>query len=286
MEAADWKRPATSEAHRSTFWEKLSVEQIKLELMRTAFGHTRTLLSRFDPRILIYWYAYFAIAPWFIDNKLVLLGMLLLVATLTCISKASVLVLAILALGLVTDTAYMLIVALLFGGGMAAAWALSVLTLKLLIIALASIAIFSSMDPERLSDALYSLGMPAQFSFGVSYGYRMLPILIEEYSNLIYSFRLRGHSPDTGRLLWLKKLIYHGKIAVMAFYPLILNTAKRTRTTVEALEVKGFTYAMNDPKVKAIKLSYLKIKPADFIFLLGSAAYIILLFILGSHYSL
>ncbi|MDF2926372.1 MAG: cobalt transporter [Paenibacillaceae bacterium] len=285
MEAVDWSHTGKSGKARPAFWDKLNTEQLKIELMRTAYGHTRTLLARFDPRMLIVWYAFFAVAPWFIHNKLVLLGMLLLVAGLTCISKASVLVLFILAAGLVSDTAYLLIVALLFGGGLPAAWALSTLTLKLLVIALASIAIFSSMDPERLSDALYSLGMPAQFSFGVSYGYRMLPILIEEYTNLLYSFRLRGRTPDRGGFLWWRKLTHHGKIAVMAFYPLILNTAKRTRTTVEALEVKGFTYAMTDPKVKQIKLSYLRIKLADCLFFFLSALYIGLLFWLGSRIS-
>lgn len=36
------------------------------------------------------------------------------------------------------------------------------------------------------------------------------------------------------------------RIAVQAFYPLVLNTAKRTRTTVEALETRGFTSATRD----------------------------------------
>jgi len=263
---------------KESFWEKLSVERIKMELLRTAYGHSRTFLSRFDPRILIGWYAFFAIAPWFIHDKTVLIGLLLAIAILTYTSKPSVLVLLVLAFGLATDTAYMLIVALAFGGGLSAAWALSALTLKLLVIALASIAVFSSMDPEKLSDALLSLGMPAQFSFGVAYGYRMLPILIEEYHNLLYSFRLRGRAPSRKGWLGWRMLVYTGKIAVLAFYPLILNTAKRTRTTVEALEVKGFTYAVKDPKVKRIKLAYLKILPRDWVFLAASAIYVGFLF--------
>ncbi|MNZ40045.1 Cobalt transport protein [compost metagenome] len=272
-------------AYKPTLWEKLSVERIKIELLRTAFGHSMTFLSRFDPRMLIGWYSFFAIAPWFIHNKTVLIGMLLAIAILTYTSRPSVLVLIVLAFGLVTDTAYMLIVSLAFGGGLSAAWALSTLTLKLLVIALASIAVFSSMDPEKLSDALLSLGMPAQFSFGVAYGYRMLPILIEEYNNLLYSYRLRGRAPRSKGLLGWRILVHTGKIAVLAFYPLILNTAKRTRTTVEALEVKGFTYAIKDPKVKRIKLAYLKILPRDYVFVLVSALYVAFLFWLGSHFN-
>lgn len=274
------------QAPKPTLWEKLSVERIKIELLRTAFGHSMTFLSKFDPRMLIGWYSFFAIAPWFIHNKTVLIGMLLAITILTYTSKPSVLVLIVLALGLVSDTAYMLIVSLAFGGGLSAAWALSTLTLKLLVIALASIAVFSSMDPEKLSDALLSLGMPAQFSFGVAYGYRMLPILIEEYNNLLYSYRLRGRAPLSKGLLGWRTIVYMGKISILAFYPLILNTAKRTRTTVEALEVKGFTYAINDPKVKRIKLAYLKVLPRDYAFLAISAIYVALLFWIGSQFKL
>lgn len=272
--------------HKTTIWEKLSVERIKIELLRTAYGQSMTFLSKFDPRMLIGWYSFFAIAPWFIHNKTVLIGMLLAIAILTYTSKPSVLVLIVLAFGLVTDTAYMLIVALAFGGGFSAALALSTLTLKLLVIALASIAVFSSMDPEKLSDALLSLGMPAQFSFGVAYGYRMLPILIEEYNNLLYSYRLRGRAPLRKGFLGWRSLVYMGKISVLAFYPLILNTAKRTRTTVEALEVKGFTYAVKDPRVKRIKLAYLKILPRDYAFIIVSAIYVAFLFWLGSQFTL
>jgi len=273
----------TNSAHKPSFWEKISVERIKVELLRTAYGQSMTFLSRFDPRILMLWYSFFAIMPWFIHNKVILLGFLIAIAILTYTSKPSLLVLLVLAIGLISDAAYMLVVSLLFGGGLAAAWALSTLTLKLLVITLASIAVFTSMDPERLSDGLLSLGLPAQFSFGVAYGFRMLPILIEEYNNILYSYRLRGKSPDKRGL---RMLIYTFKLSVIAFYPLILNTAKRTRTTVEALEIKGFTYAMHDPKVKKLKLSYLKITGKDVAFLIISAVYIAIIFYIGSKLTL
>lgn len=268
---------------KTSLWEKLSVERIKMELLRTAYGHSLTFLSRFDPRILIFWYLFFAVAPWFIHDKFILLGMLAAIAILTYTSKPSVLVLIVLALGLASDTAYVLIVALAFGGGWSAVWALSTLTLKLLVIALASVAVFSSMDPEKLSDALLSLGMPAVFSFGVAYGYRMLPILIEEYNNLLYSYRLRGRAPAKRGWLGWRSIVYTGKLSVLAFYPLILNTAKRTRTTVEALEVKGFTYSIHDPKVKKIKLAYMKVLPRDYVLLLLSLLYMAGLIVISRY---
>ncbi|ANY65567.1 cobalt transporter [Paenibacillus sp. BIHB 4019] len=274
------------EAIKQNLIDKLSVEQIKIELMRTAFGRQSTFLSRFDPRILIIWYSFFAIAPWFIHNKFILLGLLVPIVALTLSSKVSPLVLIIMGIGLISEISYILLGSLLFGGSLASFWPLMTLTLKILLISLASIAVFSSMDPEKLSDALLSLGMPAQFSFGVSYGYRMLPILIEEYHNIIHSFRLRGRSPQRKGIFGWRSLVYLATISVRAFYPLILNTAKRTRTTVEALEVRGFTYSLVSPDAKKLKLAYLRIRPLDFVFLGCSLCYMIALAVAGQHFSL
>lgn len=270
------------EALKRNLADKLSVERIKLELMRTAFGRQSVLLSRLDPRMLICWYTVMALLPWFIHNKAVLLGLLLPMIGFTLSSRVSPLVLIIMAVGLLSELTYIFAASFLFGGSLEAVWPLLTLTLKILIISLASIAVFSSMDPEKLSDALLSLGMPAQFSFGVSYGYRMLPILIEEYHNLIHSYRLRGKAPERKGWLHWRALVYNVRISIYAFYPLILNTAKRTRTTVEALETRGFTYAMIHPEAKRLKLAYLRIRPADLLFLAGSAVYLIGLFALGS----
>ncbi len=58
-----------SAAHKISFWDRISVEQVKIELMRTAFLCSLNVLGRFDPRVLIAWYGFFAIVPWFIHNK-------------------------------------------------------------------------------------------------------------------------------------------------------------------------------------------------------------------------
>ncbi|MCR2807866.1 energy-coupling factor transporter transmembrane component T family protein [Paenibacillus soyae] len=266
------------EAMKRTLLDKINVENVKLELMRTAFGRQSTLLGRLDPRILIIWYSIFAVMPWFIHEEAVLFGLLLPMILFTLSSKVSPLVLIIMAIGLLSELAYILIASFLFGGSMEGIWALLTLTLKILIISLASIAVFSSMDPEKLSDALLSLGMPAQFSFGVSYGYRTLPILIEEYHNLIHSYRLRGRAPEADSWLRWRSLLYMAKISVIAFYPLILNTAKRTRTTVEALEVRGFTYSLVNKEAKRLKLAYLRVSWRDYVFLAVSAIYMAALF--------
>ena len=45
---------------------------------------------------------------------------------------------------------------------------------------------------------------------------------------------------------------------MQSFYPLMLNTAKRSRTTVEALEIRGYRNAATNKAVKRMKLATLK----------------------------
>ncbi len=257
---------------------KISVEKIKMELLRTAFGNKGTFISKLDPRILIIWYLVFALIPWFIFDRTVLMVLLAFVAIVAVVSKVSRFIIFLLCMGIASEIICYGIVAFFFGGGPEAFHALIILTLKLVIISLASIAIFSCMDPERLSDALLSWGIPGQIAFAVSYGYRMVPVLLEEYNNIINSFRLRGKAPENKGFLYWNQCVYMLKIIVYAFYPLVFNTAKRTRTTVEALEVRGFSYALNNKEVRRLKLSYLKIRPMDMAFLIGSILFVVLLF--------
>lgn len=64
-----------------------------------------------------------------------------------------------------------------------------------------------------------------------------------------------------------KYLFYQIKVVMHAFYPLMLNTAKRSRTTVEALEIKGYRYAAVNKAVKKMKLAALKVTYNDLLFL-------------------
>lgn len=254
---------------------KLSVENIKTELAQAAMGNRTTLLSRLDPRIMIVWYLIFALVPWFIYDRGVLLALFAFVAMAAAISRVSWFIILMLCIGIGSEIICYWFVSLIFGGGIEAFLALITLTMKLVIISLASIAIFTNMDPERLSDALLSMGIPGQITFAVSYGYRMIPVLIEEYNNIINSYRLRGKSPEKKGFLYWRQIVYILKIMVYAFYPLVFNTAKRTRTTVEALEIRGFSYALQNKEARKLKLAYLKIRPRDILFLSGSITYIL-----------
>ena len=58
----------------------------------------------------------------------------------------------------------------------------------------------------------------------------------------------------------------------------MLNTAKRSRTTVEALELKGSRYAATDKKVLKLKLSSLRAGHREAAFAALSAAWVALCF--------
>ena len=145
---------------------------------------------------------------------------------------------------------------------------LLILTLKVATCSLASVTVFSGLDPDRLSNGLMWYGCPERLSFSISYAYRILPMLMEEFQNILLSFRMRGNPPAHERF-WgkVKYLFYQVKVVMHAFYPLMLNTAKRSRTTVEALEIKGYRYAAVNKAVKKMKLATLKVTYNDLLFL-------------------
>ena len=171
-------------------------------------------------------------------------------------------------LGVFSQTGYLFVVSLLFGGNAETILPLLILTLKVATVSLASITVFSGLDPDRLSNGLMWYGCPEKLSFSISYAYRMLPMLMEEFQNVLLSYRLRGNAPDTDTIIGkIRYLIYQIKMIIHSFYPLMLNTAKRSRTTVEALEIKGYRYGAVNKEVKKMKLSGLKVTYNDLLFL-------------------
>lgn len=262
--------------------DKFSIEYVKEELLRTAYGNGDTFLARLDPRTLIFWYLFFGIVPWFIHNKMILTSFLVFMIVTTFMSRTSPLIIMILCVGLLGEIGILFFMSLFFGGGMESIQPMLWLSVKLAVISLASISVFSSMDPERFSDALLSMGVPAQVSFSIAFGYRILPTLMEEFHQIFLSYRLRGKAPASQGFLYWRSILYFMKILVISFYPLLLNGAKRSRTMVEALETKGFSYAATDPEVKKLKIAYLSFNYKDIYFLSGSVLYVIGAFWLSS----
>ena len=257
--------------------DKFSMDFLRSQVLKNAYGNDDTVIAALDPPILIGWYLFFGVVPWFVSDLPFLLGSFLLVMVTTLLARVAGLVLFLFALGVFSQTGYLFVVTLFFGGSAAAIIPLLVLTLKVATVSLASITVFSGLDPDRLSNGLMWYGCPERLSFSISYAYRMLPMLMEEFQNVLLSYRLRGNPPahDT---FWgkVRYLIYQVKIIMESFYPLMLNTAKRSRTTVEALELRGYRCAASSKAVKKLRLAALKVTYNDLLFLALSALWMAL----------
>ena len=248
--------------------DKFSMDFLRSQVLKNAYGNDDTVIAAMDPRILLVWYLFFGLVPWFLNDIPLLLGCFTLVMATTVLARVAGLVLFLFALGVFSQTGYLFLVTLFFGGDASAIAPLLVLTLKVATISLASVTVFSGLDPDRLSNGLLWYGCPERLSFSISYSYRMLPMLMEEFQNVLLSYRLRGNPPAHETLGGkIRYLIYQVKIIMQSFYPLMLNTAKRSRTTVEALELRGYRYAAVNKSVKKIKLAALKVSCNDGIFL-------------------
>ncbi len=257
--------------------EKFSMDFLRNQVLKNAYGNDDTVIAGLDPRVLIGWYLFFGLVPWFANDLYFLLGSFILVMVTTILAHVAGLVLFLFALGVFSQTGYLFLVTLVFGGDASAIVPLLILTLKVATISLASVTVFSGLDPDKRSNGLMWYGCPERLSFSISYAYRMLPMLMEEFQNVLLSYRLRGNPParDTfgGKVRYL---IYEIKIIMESFYPLMLNTAKRSRTTVEALELRGYRYAATNKAVKRIKLSRLKVTSNDLLFLAVSFLWVVL----------
>ncbi len=255
--------------------DKFTIDFLRSQVLKNAYGNDDTVIAKLDPRILIVWYLFLGLVPWFVSDIYFLMGCFLLVVVTTMLARVAGLVLFLFGIGVFSQTGYLFIVTLLFGGDASAIAPLLTLTLKVACCSLASITVFSGLDPDRLSNGLMWFGCPERLSFSISYAYRILPMLMEEFQNILLSFRLRGN-PPASQTFWgkVKYLAYQVKTIMHAFYPLMLNTAKRSRTTVEALEIKGYRLAATDKRVKKMRLASLKVTWDDLMFLAVSFLWI------------
>ena len=257
--------------------DKFSMDYLRNQVLKNAYGNDDTVIAGLDPRVLLVWYLFFGLVPWFLNDLVILLGLFIFVALTTRAAKIAPLVLFLFCLGVFSQTGYLLIAALFFGGDASIVAPLLVMTLKVAVVSLASITVFSGLDPDRLANGMLWFGCPDQLSFSISFAYRILPVLMEEFQNILLSYRLRGNPPAKKTFPGkIRYLFYQIKLIIQAFYPLMLNTAKRSRTTVEALEIKGYRYALKNPTVKKMKLAMLKVTRNDGIFAAVSIVWTVL----------
>lgn len=260
----------------------LSVEWVKLELIRTAYATRGGLFAAMDPRAVVVWYLIMAFVPWFTHNVTVLAALSVIGIASIFLARVGPLILGLFIFGLGMEIVYMSVAAWIFGGNVDTFIALAVLNLKLGVVALVSMAAFVSLDPEKLSDALLAFRAPQMLAFSVSYGFRMLPILIEEFSTVFEGYRLRTAPPERPGFLKWRSLVQWATLVVSSFYPIFLNTAKSVRTTVEALETRGFTYAGSHDEGRKIRMQNLRYTARDALVLGVSVVLVVAAFYAGS----
>lgn len=251
-----------------------SIDAIKTDLLRTAYDNEGSFLHRLDPRVLLVWYVVFLFVPWLFYDSLVLFALFIFVSALAVLSRVSVYLVGLMAFSVVTSLASYAVVTAFTGDPVAAMRALLPFTFKLTIISISSLAVFSSMSPKTLARGLLSLGVPRQFTFVIAYGYRMLPVLFQEYHDLVNSLRLRSAAPaEPGWFRW-RYYAYLLKLSMRAFYPMIFNVAKRSRVTVEAMEARGFSSSLESEASRRLQLEGLRVRWYDVAFFGGSLAYV------------
>ena len=308
----------------------ISIQDIKVDLMRTAYDNDRALLNTFDPRVVLLWSVLFVILPWLFYDTLPLAVMLAAAFVLAALSQVSKYLLVLLLFGQLMNIGFFFVMVPVIGGllgaaeylganssrvfdglasgdlgvfaesggivlvaasrgvrtvttsqevGIDAVGAVVPFFVKLTIISVVSLAVFSALSPQKISQGMLRLGLPRQLTFSIAYGYRRMPLLVEEYHALINSFRLRSKVPEKQGLLRWRYYLYLLRLSIKAFYPLIFNVAKRARVTVEAMETKGFSHSLSDRKSRELRTGGMIIRPRDVSFVFGSLTFVAALWV-------
>ena len=138
--------------------DKFSMDFLRNQVLKNAYGNDDTVIAGLDPRVLLIWYLFFGLVPWFINDVVLLLGLFLFVVLTTRAARIAPLVLFLFCVGVFTQTGYLLVMALFFGGDSSLVAPLLVMTLKVAVVSLASVTVFSGLDPDRLASGTTGSG--------------------------------------------------------------------------------------------------------------------------------
>ena len=67
--------------------DKLSIDFLRNQVLKNAYGNNDTVIAGMDPRILLVWYLFFGLVPWFVNDLPFLIGCFLLVAVTTMMGE-------------------------------------------------------------------------------------------------------------------------------------------------------------------------------------------------------
>lgn len=66
--------------------DKFSMDFLRSQVLKNAYGNDDTVIASLDPRILLAWYLFFGLVPWFVNDIPFLLGDFLLVMVTTILT--------------------------------------------------------------------------------------------------------------------------------------------------------------------------------------------------------
>ena len=84
--------------------DKFSMDFLRSQVLKNAYGNDDTVIAALDPRILLVWYLFFGLVPWFLNDIPLLLGCFTLVMATTVLARVAGLVLFLFALGVFSQT--------------------------------------------------------------------------------------------------------------------------------------------------------------------------------------
>lgn len=94
--------------------DKFSMDFLRNQVLKNAYGNDDTVIAKLDSRVLIGWYLFFGLVPWFSGNVTFLAGCFALVVVTTILARVAGLVLFLFLLGVFSQTGYLFIVSLFF----------------------------------------------------------------------------------------------------------------------------------------------------------------------------
>ena len=98
--------------------DKVSMDFLRNQVLKNAYGNDDTFIARRDPRILLVWYLFFALVPWFCGQYTLPSGAFLLVTVTTIMARVAGLVLLLFGIGVFSQTGYLFVVSLFLRGEM------------------------------------------------------------------------------------------------------------------------------------------------------------------------
>src|SRR5699024_2578956 len=84
--------------------DKFSMDFLRNQVLKNAYGNDDTIIAVRDPRILLVWYLFFGLVPWFVNDLPFLLGCFVLVTVTTLLARVAGLVLLLFAVCVFSQT--------------------------------------------------------------------------------------------------------------------------------------------------------------------------------------